>query len=50
MQPKRSFSSWQGVRWIVMNEPNYMSSAQLDNYRRAVALHEGSKVRYRCYF
>ncbi|CAM9298909.1 unnamed protein product [Ectocarpus sp. 8 AP-2014] len=34
----------EGVRWIVMNEPNYMSSMQLDNYRRAVALHEGSKV------
>lgn len=35
----------QGVTWIVMNEPNFMSKRQLDEYRRAVALFPGSKVR-----
>lgn len=34
----------QGVKWIVMNEPSYMGRRQLDEYRRAVGLHGGSKA------
>lgn len=35
----------QGVKWIVMNEPSYMGRQQIEEYRRAVGMYDGSKVR-----
>ncbi|CAN0054310.1 unnamed protein product [Ectocarpus sp. 12 AP-2014] len=34
----------QGVTWIVMNEPSFLSNRQLEEYRSSVALYPGSKV------
>eukprot|EP00752_Nemacystus_decipiens_P001318 g1308.t1 len=34
----------EGVKWIVMNNPTYMGRRQLDEYRRAVGMYDGSKV------
>eukprot|EP00903_Cladosiphon_okamuranus_P007202 g6993.t1 len=34
----------EGVKWIVMNELGYMGRRQIEDYRRAVALYDGSKV------